>query len=1010
MPLSTPGPETTPGRHTRIIIGRMASAVTQMPFVWQRFAAEIYRGTEKKVTDLWHSDGIGLRIKAYQDRKGALFESSLAQGKFITGTMAQIAPNWQLGPVHRQYSYPGLNYVDPGASTTMPMYEKLVPAGTDWDVRLEADELAFPAPPDNEGNTIALDRVFKSTEVHYPDQKLWLNMFGPFSPARGAGMGRVYFSGIPGYNKAGRGTGQYCVRIFMEGTAILYERCKTYDPETEAWTGREWVGRAVFQPFTVTGADFRYFLTIESDATESCRSQWSGSVIQFRSELNSDWYKQKSEIMMLGDKVIAHLSSTVFNYKIPQEEVHAPELEPVRLDFRRDMRGLFSVSMAAFPPLVEFDDDPFSMGQYPTKLIPIRVEWWGDFPAGTGCEVRLYDLATKEELLDGAIYIQDCKGGAIEYPQELWNPIKREFYARIKLTSTGTKTPTLTGYRVVRRGTIHAQGLEVISLPTARASAIGLPRQEIVDAIDIDDGTDDPIQEAATVQIADFTAEMPELGLRVRQPVDIEIWDGADPPAIVTKLARFYINPNRSEQIRGERWSRYDSDLETYPAQDNQYPKPNSRKYTLTGNGEATRLKSMLFPHRWSLVEMSKPAGEGEPPPSTPGTMKVTDGLFTAFSFAGYSDNRIDVPDLPIRFFPGSGGDAGDLVIEPFSPIYDWVVENARDYLGGWPVFDLNAGDNGMWRILQQKRPPYNVVMRFTGEHPGALKAPHVAAAYGYAEFENGEDPEDPRNGQISPYTFIDSDDSIHIEPPEGNCVLVLGGVPQGGAQSASQLQQFIFNPVSCNFFNLPAESEHYPDENSPDFMGGDMVPIVVIDSTLSTPEAVNWIGRRVFDYSCFAREYRTFHAPMRFIVDVTDTLQAYPRRVRFGDVVEVLQPDKTTWRKYLVVRCSPSYSRDGYQFARYELVTSSVMDRFGMPVGMFDFFTLEELRRKALYRRQGRSYRSNHLRTSNRKVELGASSMVALPSGAMAPIQNIDPESEHFGTFNFMPDYDPVP
>lgn len=979
--------QTTPGRRTRITIGHMPEVVTQLPFVYERRAEEIARGTQAADVEIKYVEGIGLRLRAHQDDIGRLFERADAQDKFLTGAAVQIADNWGTQLVHRQYDYPELNYVDSGAATTVPMYEKRVPAGADWDGRLDADEAAFPGPVTSE-NPSPLDRVFKTTEVHRPDHALYLIAFVPFSPARGGPWGTIYFTGPAGTNKAGKGTGQYACKAFMDGKCRLYERCKT----GVDLTGRAWVRRFEFEYAIDPGPDRLYYIRIESNASESCGSTWKGSIITFSSYQQAPISKSLRSHGILGvvnsaASIGVSGSKPAAVYKVPLEEVHPPELEPVRVDFRRDVRGLLSVSNASFPETVTFDDDPFVVTGWPTAGTPMRVEWYGDFPPGADLDIRLYDAEADTELPDGELIVHDCLGGVREYPMTAHDPSHRRFFARITKTSDGDVTPTMIRYRVVRRGTIDNPEFDTVVLPTARVGSNGLGRQEIVDLIEIDDATDDPMQETASVVIADFTAEMPELQYRVRQPVDVDVIDGSG--NIVTKLARFYINPNESEQIAGE----------LIGPQANVWPKAGSRRYRLSGNGEATRLKSMLFPHRWSLLD--EPA-EGE---STPiNAMKVTDGLYTGFSFAGYGPNRIDVPDLPIRFFPGDA-DSQDLIVEPFAEIYPWIVENSRDYLGGWPVFDLNAGDDGMWRIIQQKRPPYNVVMRFTGLHPGAGKLPHLLASYpvdnGIGDFST----------QLIPHNFIEREGAKrHTEPPEGNCVMVLGGVPVGGAQVASQLTQFLFNPVSCNFFNLASSHDHYPDSSSPDFMGGDAVPIVVIDATLSDPEAVNWVGRRVFDYSCYAREYWTFHAPLRYIVDVTDEYQTYPRRPRFGDVVEVLQDDGVTWTTFLVVRCSPSYERDGFQFARYELVTSSVIQRFGMPVGAFDLFVLEKLRRKALHRSQGHGYRSQFLRTANRKVEVGAASMVMSPAMQMGPIQEIDPDEATFGTFNFMPDYDPLP
>jgi len=170
MPTSA---QTTPGRRTRITIGNMPEVVTQIPFVYERRADEIARGTQAAGAEIKFVPGIGLRLRAHQDDVGRLFERADAQDKFLSGIAVQVGPTWSKTFIHRQYNYPELNYVDSGAGTTVPMYEKRVPAGADWDGRLDADEAAFPGPMSSQDPS-PLDRVFKSSEVHRPDHALYL--------------------------------------------------------------------------------------------------------------------------------------------------------------------------------------------------------------------------------------------------------------------------------------------------------------------------------------------------------------------------------------------------------------------------------------------------------------------------------------------------------------------------------------------------------------------------------------------------------------------------------------------------------------------------------------------------------------------------------------------------------------------------------------------------------------------------------------------------------------------
>lgn len=967
----------------------MPEVVTQIPFVWERRADEMMRGQREQEIGVKYHQGIGLRLRAHQEDYGKLFEREVAQSRFYGSLVATVADGFTQEYIHRQYDYPDLNYVDGAAAETVRMWERRVGAGSSWAQSLTADAAAFPGPEPAENN-LPIDRVFVTSEPHYPDVPLIVMAIVPKSPARGGPWGTIYFTGPCTVNDAGSGTGSYALKMFDSGMCRLYERCRT----GSGGTGRAWVRRMEFQYAVDPGPNRFYMLSIASDASEDCvDGSWLGRTIKFASAgaegSEGSGYAGAAGILQATSALAQMvLTRQAFVYRCAGAHLAQPEPEPLRLDFRRDVRGHFAVTAMSYDPEAIFFDDDVALHTWPTPGTPITVAWYGSFPEGTRCRVRLFDVATELELPGGKLIADTCQSGAIQYPMIGYPFDRRIFRPQIELyADDDTRTPTLVRYRILRKGLIENPDFPTLTFPAARGNYPALGRQELVNLLEVEDATDDPSQESATVEIADFTGEMPELAFRVGSPVDIEIVDTAEPPNVVTKLARFFVADVSHEQIAGERHS----------DQTRQYPKAGSRLYRVSGPGEATRLKRTLFPARWALID--EPA-EGEAA-VTP--MKVTDALFTSISLA-YQEDRIDVPDLPVRFFP-DGTEHGGLLVEPYSEVFQFVVEHARDYLGGWLHFDTCAGPSGMWRILQQRRPPYNVLMRFTDRHPGDGHLPHMLGSYPVDTVTGG-----PYDGQLIPHNFIDRTEGRRTEPAEGNCVLTMGGMPEGNAQSISMLTQFVFNPVSANFFNLGPSHPHYPDSQSPDFLGGDAVPIVVIDATLTTPEAVNWITRRVFDYACFGREYRTFHAPLRYIVDVTDPLQAFPRKLRFGDVVEVLEPDGVTWRTWLVVRCSPSYERDGYQFARYELVTSSRIDSFGMPVGQFDLFALERLRRKAARRAVGRNYRAQFLRTANRTVEVGASPYMALPAWTMPPIQNIDPGDPGFGSFFFMPDYDPAP
>lgn len=1008
MPIGDTAAVATPGRHTRVTFNRLFPVIIQRPVLYERRAREIARGSRAIPEEVVYSRGLGLMLRAHQFGKGNLFERTPdIEPAVYRGAMAVVAPDHHEQLVSVLYNYPDLNYVDI-ETKHMPMYHKKILAGDSWEKRLTADQVAFPSPEPSR-DPIGLDRVFISTENHKPDQTLIFSFVLPDRPTQRNAFGTAYFTGIPGRNAAGTGVGQYAAKLMFDGNAILFERCID-DAEADPPT-MKWVRRFAWQWCESPAPNMHITFAIQSNATESCSSgQWAGSRIWLKAAESYDANDTGFGVLRLVNAIAQTVITSAWKeYEIPYEEGVGPSLAPVRLDLRRDIRTLFQVTRTTYVETVTFRDDPFEVPVFPGTLTPFVLEWYGDFPEGTSAECKLYFAGTNVEVPHIGMTeeehwpVQDCLGGVKIYPCTSDMLFTRAYEVEITLNAAYNeawdaydKTPILRRYRVRKNGVTEDVAVTPLVFPTARAVTdppqIALGRQEIVDELTAEDGQDDPASESATVSIADFTNEMPELQDIVAVPCDVDVYDDDD--LLLTRLARFHVSRNESHQIRGERAGNASAIL-------NQYPKPGSRLYTFSGTGEWTRLQRSLFPEKFFLTEVYT---EGTETKQT--SMKVTDGLGFAIEAAGYPTSMIDVPDLPVRFWTDGGANDESLLVEAYSPVGEFVVQNARDFLGGWPVFDLNAGADGMWRILQQKRPPYNNLMRFTRLHPGAKKLPHLLASY---PIDTG-DGIFAASGQLVPHNYI-TDEQRHLEPPEGNCVITHGGYAEGSPnQGSTLLSQFVVNPVSFNVLGLAPGHPFYPDTSSPEFMGGDCVPIVVMDGTLKTREALNWVTRRVFDYACYARRYLSFVAPLRYIIDDLDPLQTNPRKLRFGDPVQVMADDGVSWEQWLVVKCSPMYEDDKYQMARYGLVTASNINVFGMPIGEFDMFALEKMRRARMRKSVGVLPRTSFLRTANREFSSQRAAIVSLPGTTADVIQYLDPAESNFGTFVFMPDYDPVP
>jgi len=411
--------------------------------------------------------------------------------------------------------------------------------------------------------------------------------------------------------------------------------------------------------------------------------------------------------------------------------------------------------------------------------------------------------------------------------------------------------------------------------------------------------------------------------------------------------------------------------------------KGNWKDYNVPCVGEWRRLADVLAPRRFTFFDRANDR-----------PFKVTDAIRQLLSIA-YPDTMIDVPDRPITLFSVTNQ---QFIIEPGDSVLPVIVRLASEYLGGWLVFDENAGTYGMWRILEQKLPTYNNLVRFRPDHAGTGIITTVDGAYGT----------DTVGSQTVLKTFIAHGITSTTERPEGNCVAVFGGAAQESAASqglnnSAMLVQVVYNVNSYNFLNLGSGDDGYPTPTAnPDYLGY-YAPIKVYDATLSTPEAVNWVARRVFQYACFGRKVLRFKAPLVLVTDSTDTEQVNPRPLRFYDPVQVW--NGTSYDQYIVRDCSYTYTKDHIQMADYELVTTSVIDEFGaVPPVKNDIDQLMKLMKRSVF---GSSPWTQFFSSQQKQFGGYSSDWMALPEPTIEPIQDLDNTSGTFGQFLPSIDFD---
>jgi hypothetical protein len=965
----------TPGRRTAVSFDRFLPLVEQPGWSFQRRAGEIARGSATEMQDVVYLPGLGITLRPYHLDPVQVYERETGQTGFVAGTHASGVTGVFLSKTH---SYSGVTYSGVAAQGDQ-VWQKQVASGASWDARLSADQTALPT-PDTAADPVALDRVFVSSLPHAPTDMLAFQVHVPGTPHdRYGSVACLYFTGPAGGNRSGTGTGRYALKLHLDGQAVLYERT----------TAAAWARRFAFQFAPQVAAGTAFYLTVYSDAVLKSSGAYDGRTLSFL-------VRQAATLRDgagLGETLVTLFAATAslaigssltpVVYAVPKSVEATTELGPVRIDARRDVRVLYSASAARYPTTGHVTDGEFSVPFHPTAtdtgpstwVRPLVVEWYGSVPSGCTLRPRLYKPDGTE--LTRQIKLEDGLGGVAWFA--LPADRTRNYRLKFEFTGPGDKTPVLTEYRVYREAVVSEPSGEVVRVQddrTGKKLPVLFPA-----SVRASGATKDAEETCMSLEIADLTGSNQDLPLKAGTPVDLEVRSVAD-GSLLSYVQRGYVA--RSVTTRTERAG--------LPGGYSPYLRSGAYRLEIEAYGEYHRLKRRLVSHR--LVLDDKEAGL---------PMKATTAVRILLTQeGGYPDDMVDVPDLPVRLFVDGTGE-NLLVVEPGTPVVETVREIVEDYLGGYLVFDENAGTRGMWRYLPKRRPPYNNVMKFWREHPGALKAPHMVASY---------PSETQPNGQVLVGNYVVRGTETFVrEPAEGNLVQVFGAGVDGsssGTLGAALLTQVAVNPVSFDYLGLGSGHEHAPDPTSPDYLG-ECVPIQVYDPALTTQAAVDFVARRVFDSACFALEFARFQAPLRFVLDVLDPLQVRPRIPRFNDPVLLQQPDGS-FRQYLVASCEPRYLKDEFMTADYELVTTTNIDVFGLPTGSFDLWSLTRARVRAAKVAAGLPPRARQTKGRQREFSVAMSPLVAWPAGLPTEIQQLDPSSADFGKFFYMPDYDPVP
>jgi hypothetical protein len=170
----------------------------------------------------------------------------------------------------------------------------------------------------------------------------------------------------------------------------------------------------------------------------------------------------------------------------------------------------------------------------------------------------------------------------------------------------------------------------------------------------------------------------------------------------------------------------------------------------------------------------------------------------------------------------------------------------------------------------------------------------------------------------------------------------------------------------------------------------------------------VNFITRRLADVGWYARETMQFFTMVPLITDVTDTLQVRPRIPQTGDMVEVVEPDGTI-RTWVIADCTVQYRKAHKMWGTYELVTSTRINELAVPNGGMNSVKFLQAMINKMLSVFGAKTTAFGI-GSDAASKLQKTSWNGVPNATMASIQDLDPSSPDFGSFNYLEGYDPAP
>ena len=835
----------TPGRKTRVIFDVPDTALVSPAWGIKRRGGEIAQKAAAGQIDTRLSSGVKLWSTGCWTLAPLQVEVSNITEYAIGLTLVQPVPGNTVIPallnvaytaMENQYRYnsdlPGLPASAAILPTGAPYFVKQIPAGASWDMSIPSG-----TPGLLSGNpqppVTPLDRVGESNST-YPENQAWFLSWNP------SGHSLSY----PEYTFAFY-FGQYGIALTGSGKAELYEYVQYQFDGSRGWIKRK---------------EWKYARTGQVSDTSHSMAIWphkgpngegyiafTNGQVDF-AEVGASASLSGAKTTAPGDAVYKQLRGDPRFIDYPVGTVTAAG--GFKFDIRRDLAMKLQVSTLGFPTSGYLIDDPALVPNQNTS-VPINAYADAQAPAGTTLTATLLDALT------GNVYDPT---------------LHTDVVARFDFTGDGSTTPILWGYSMNRIAYIDI-------------NAPGQFTGGNLKSVNIAGYSGDPTQETGTVVIDDVRGELGKLLNRGQLAVRVEVDHVENGLTYTTPIFTGYVN--RPEAVRKVKTGYV-------------YPSPNRHIFTLPLMGQWMRLTEAVShnPNYFNFGDNSTNPADAQYSSSVTGGVKIpwkaTDAIIWLLGAAGMTQSQINIPDLPLRLWPGNSDKKDEWVVEPLVDYAEMAQRIARNFLGQYLCYDTVPGQ---WTLL-------------TGAAPNALPLYNF---YTYtANQANGVNYYPGNYGYPAGSTFI-TEFRVTNTPPEFNCVHVICRRPQTSPQTSEVFERWLYN---YNSFAVPG-SGNRPDPQHPDYIGR-LRELVVADDSLfgytdeETHAAVFWTAQRYFDFCCHAQKLAHFESPLPFVIDPVNGQYRLPR---------FLDPITINGQPWVVKCCAPHYGLDGKQMATWEVI-----------------------------------------------------------------------------------------